>query len=151
MCLTCVCPSSPCRLWFAAAATFLAATMSGNPRPTKRIRGRKHAVEVNLDTIVDPTVVTCQHVEYTTPIGQFTKRIEVPYSYTPHASSTPTPSQSTEPLAPLDEELYGTLDAAMDQETEPPGTTPAKKRNKVFNSATCYLKGSKQYFRSESI
>jgi hypothetical protein len=105
--------------------------MDGNPR--KRRRGKDRAIEVDLDSVEDPTV-TYEHTHYNTPAGRITKRKEVPYKYVPSASSAPKPSQSN---VTMDDELIGTLNAGADQEPEPSGTMPGKKRNKVSNSIAC--------------
>ena len=134
MCLTCVrcgdptCRSSP--LCLSGNTFYIVALMPANYR--KRKRGR-NTVEVDLESVEDLTTVTYEHVEYDTPAGRFTKRIEVPYTYTPSASTAPNPSQNN---VSMGDECPSTFDAAMEAETEP---TPAKKRNKVFPSAACTI------------
>jgi hypothetical protein len=119
------------RLCFGASHIYIHSPMAGNPK--KRKRGKNRAIEVELNSVENPTV-TYEHTHYDTPAGRFTKRKEVPYKYVPSASSAPKPSQSN---VIMDDELIGTLDTGVDQEPEPSGTMPGKKRNKVSNSIAC--------------
>ena len=101
------------------------------PNSRKRKRGR-NTVEIDLESTEDLTTVTYEHVEYDTPAGRFTKRIEIPYPYEPPGSTTPNPSQNN---AVMDDELAAPYDAGDEPQNEHAGTTPGKKRNKVFLSA----------------
>jgi hypothetical protein len=111
---------------------FIAVPMAENPR--KRRRGKNRALEVDLDSVDDSTV-TYKHVEYDTPAGRFTKRMEIPYKYAAPASTTmhePPRSNVT-----MDQEVPPMFDTGTDHGQEPFRTTPVKKRNKVFNSFPC--------------
>jgi hypothetical protein len=111
---------------------FIAALMAENPR--KRRRGKNRALEVDLDDVDDSTV-TYKHVEYDTPAGRFTKRMEVSYKYVPPAATiTPKLSQSN---VTMDQADRAVLDTGMDQGQEPLRPTPVKKRNKVANCVKC--------------
>jgi hypothetical protein len=119
----------------------IAALMAENPR--KRRRGKNRALEVDLDDADDSTV-TYRHVEYDTPAGRFTKRMEVPYKYVPPAATiTPKPSQSN---VTMDQGDCPILDTGMDQGQEPLGPTPVKKRNKVANCVKCAAAGQSTNF-----
>jgi hypothetical protein len=88
---------------------------------------------VDLGSIDDDSIVTYEEVEYDTPAGWLTKHVEVPYHYSPPASTAPTLSQGNVSIAMEYPAAFG---AGTDQEQEQPGPTPAKKRNKVFNFVT---------------
>jgi hypothetical protein len=106
----------------------IAAVMAENPRKRKRRRNRP--LEVDFES-ADESTVTFEYIEYDTPAGKFTKRIEVPFTDVPPASTANSSQRDT----CMSDEFLASFDAEVGEEEEPPAITPMKNRNKVNKSA----------------